>query len=140
MAESRKAPFGHEPPGVATHRVVGVVLGIGVLIAVALVAIWFSLTYLVMPDHAQLKTQPAVLPPAPRLQPHPDHDLTVLREEKRALLDGYAWADRSHRFARIPIERAMQIYVHEQKTGPGTRDRGPGAATPAASASSGGQP
>jgi hypothetical protein len=140
MAESRKAPFGHEPPGVATHRVVGVVLGIGVLIAVARVAIWFSLTYLVMPDHAQLKTQPAVLPPAPRLQPHPDHDLTVLREEKRALLERYAWTDTSHRFARIPIERAMQIYVHEQKTGPGHRTRGPEAATPAASASSGGQP
>jgi hypothetical protein len=103
-----------------------------------------------MPEHAQLKTQPAVLPPAPRLQPHPDNDLTALREEKRALLDSYMWTDKSHRFARIPIERAMQIYVGKQerkprlgtrdsgfgnqKPGPGTGDRGPGAA--AASASS----
>jgi hypothetical protein len=150
MAELREAPFGHEPPGVATRRVVGVVLGIGVLIAIALVAIWLALTYLVMPEHAQLKTQPAVLPPAPRLQPHPDNDLTALREEKRALLDSYMWTDKSHRFARIPIERAMQIYVGKQerkprlgtrdsgfgnqKPGPGTGDRGPGAA--AASASS----
>jgi hypothetical protein len=130
MAELREAPFGHEPPAVATRRVVGVVLILGTAVAIALVALWLALTYWVMPEHAQLKTQPAVLPPAPRLQPHPDQDLAALREEKAALLDGYAWTDKSHRFARIPIGRAMQVYVREHKPGPGTRDRdqkpGPG--------------
>ncbi|HJP98785.1 MAG TPA: hypothetical protein VJ862_09510 [Rhodanobacteraceae bacterium] len=159
MAEFREAPFGHEPPGVATRKVIGVVLTLGAVVAIALVALWLALTYWVMPEHARLKTRPAVLPPAPRLQPHPDNDLTALREEKRALLDGYLWTDKTHRFARIPIERAMQIYVGEQerkpgpggnaglgtrgpeqKPGPGTRDRGPGTAVPAASASSGRQP
>jgi len=149
MAEPREAPFGHESPGVATRKVVGIVLTLGAVVAVALVALWLALTYWVMPNHAQLKTQPAMLPPAPRLQPHPDNDLTALREEKRALLDGYAWADKSHQFARIPIGRAMQIYVGEKKAGLGTRDSGlgggasalkpgPGAATPAASASTSG--
>lgn len=140
MVEKREPPFGHESPGVATARVVGVVVGVGVLVAIALVAIWFSLAYRVMPNYAQLKTRPGLLPPAPRLQPHPDKDLAKLREQKRALLEGYAWTDPSHRFARIPIRRAMQIYVQREKTGPGTGDRGPVAATPAASASSGGQP
>lgn len=127
MAE-HEAPFGHEPPGVATRKVVGVVLTLGTAAAVALVLLWLALAYWVMPHHAQLKTRPAVLPPAPRLQPHPDNDLAALREEKRALLDGYEWMDKSHRFARIPIERAMQIYVREQegKQGPGTGDRGAG--------------
>lgn len=151
MAELHEAPFGHEPPGVATRRVVGVVLGIGVLIAIALVLLWLALTHWVMPEHAQLKTQPAVLPPAPRLQPTPDRDLAALRAEKKALLEHYAWTDKSHRFARIPIGRAMQMYVgeqkhrpglgtrdSEQKPGPGTRDRGPGA--PAVSTSSGRRP
>lgn len=138
MAEFREAPFGHEPPGVATRKVIGVVLTLGTVVAIALVALWLTLTYWVVPEHAQLKTRPAVLPPAPRLQPHPDNDLTALREEKRALLDGYLWTDKAHRFARIPIERAMQIYVHQQKTGLGTRDSGPRAGTPTASASTSG--
>ena len=137
MAEPRQAPFGHESPGVATRKVIGVVFTLGAGVAIALVALWLALTYWVMPEHAQLKTQPAMLPPAPRLQPHPDNDLAALREEKRALLHGYMWTDKSHRFARIPIDRAMQIYVGEQekKSGPGTRDRGLGGGTPAAPAS-----
>lgn len=138
MADTREAPFGHEPPGVATRRVVGVVLVLGTAVAIALVALWLALTYWVMPNHAQLKTRPAVLPPAPRLQPSPDNDLTALREEKTALLDGYAWVDKSHRFARIPIGRAMQIYVRDQKAGTGNREQGPGGGTPAASGSTSG--
>lgn len=124
MAEPREAPFGHESPAVATRKVIGVVLTLGTVVAIALVALWLALTYWVMPEHAQLKTQPAVLPPAPRLQPHPDNDLTALREEKRALLDGYLWTDKSHQFARIPIERAMQIYVGEHEAGTGNGERG----------------
>lgn len=124
MAEPRGAPFGHESPSVATRKVVGVVLTLGAIAAIALVALWLALAYWVMPRHAQLKTQPATLPPAPRLQPDPDHDLTAFRKEKRALLDGYAWTDKSHRFARIPIGRAMRIYVQEQQHGAGSRDRG----------------
>lgn len=126
MAEFREAPFGHEPPGVSTRRVVGIVLLLGTAVAIALVALWLALTFWVMPEHAELKTQPAVLPPAPRLQPHPDNDLAALREEKRALLDGYAWTDESHQFARVPIGRAMQMYAQEHNTEPGTRDRGAG--------------
>ncbi len=149
MAEPRQAPFGHESPGVTTRKVIGVVLILGAAVAIALVLLWLALTHWVMPEHAQLKTQPAMLPPAPRLQPHPDKDLTALREEKKALLDGYAWADKAHQFARIPIGRAMQIYVGEQKrkaglgtgdsglgsggspleSGPGTGDREPGNGT-----------
>ncbi|HET7610954.1 MAG TPA: hypothetical protein VFK29_04100 [Rhodanobacteraceae bacterium] len=138
MADTREAPFGHEPPGVATRRVVGVVLVLGTAVAIALVALWLALTYWVMPGHAQLKTRPAVLPPAPRLQPHPDNDLAALREEKRALLHGYAWNDKAHRFARIPIGRAMEIYAREQKAANGNREQGTGAGTPAPSASTSG--
>jgi hypothetical protein len=138
MADTREAPVGHEPPGVATRRVVGVVLVLGTAVAIALVALWLALTYWVMPNHAQLKTRPAVLPPAPRLQPHPDNDLAALREEKRALLHGYLWTDDAHRFARIPIGRAMEIYVGEQKAGTGNREQGLGGGTPAASASTSG--
>lgn len=162
MAEAREAPFGHEPPGVATRRVVGVVLTLGSLVGVALIAIWFVLRYLVLPEYVQLQTRPGVLPPEPRLQPsHAHRDLEKLRAEKAALLSGYAWTGPAHRFARIPIERAMEIYVAEQKRkpgvgtrdpgrgggkselgtgkpGPGTRHRGPG--TPRVSASSGRRP
>ncbi|HVU82594.1 MAG TPA: hypothetical protein VHD89_11365, partial [Rhodanobacteraceae bacterium] len=47
------------------------------------------------------------------LQPHPQTDLAKFRAQKEALLSGYAWVDAQHDYARIPIQRAMQIYVQE---------------------------
>lgn len=148
MAEAREGPFGHEPPGVNTLRVVGTVAALGTLAAIALVAIWLALRYLVMPDYVQQETRRGLVPPAPRLQPsHAHRDLEALRARKLALLSDYAWTDKSHRFARIPIARAMQIYVGQQeagkrgqgrgvqKPGLGTRDSGLGERKPAAGGS-----
>ena len=41
----------------------------------------------------------------------PGGDLEALRSQKRALLSQWDWTDSSHRFARIPIERAMSLYA-----------------------------
>ncbi len=43
------------------------------------------------------------------LQPNPAQDIRTFTAEKRRLLDGYAWVDREHGIARIPIERAMAL-------------------------------
>ncbi len=40
-----------------------------------------------------------------------------LNEEERARLDGYAWVDRSAGVVRIPIKRAMEILMKEERTG-----------------------
>ena len=51
------------------------------------------------------------LPPAPRLQVEPERDLADMREEERALLEGYGWVDEKAGIVRIPIERAMDLVV-----------------------------
>ena len=38
--------------------------------------------------------------------------------EKRALLEGYGWADRERGLARIPVERAMDLMASRGPAGP----------------------
>jgi hypothetical protein len=49
------------------------------------------------------------LPPAPRLQPLPRHDLQEFRAYEAFVLNNYAWGDKRKGSVRIPIERAMEI-------------------------------
>ncbi|HVX04261.1 MAG TPA: hypothetical protein VHA71_03980 [Rhodanobacteraceae bacterium] len=113
MAEMEK-PFGHEPDairyrtilicaGVLAAVVIGVVLGLHAIISGA-----------VMPNYPAITARPGQVPPKPRLQPHPRIDLAKFRARKEALLSGYAWIDAQHDYARIPIQRAMQIYVQRR--------------------------
>jgi len=53
---------------------------------------------------------PAAMP-FPPPQPHPSADLSALRREKAALLEGYRWLDRDRGIVQIPIERAMALLV-----------------------------
>ena len=75
-------------------------------------------------------------PPKPPLQAHPQTDLAKFRAQKEALLSGYAWTNAQHDYARIPIQRAMQIYAaqHAHPASPSTSGSAP------ASASSGATP
>jgi len=52
---------------------------------------------------------PAVEPPGPRLQVHPEADLAAFRSRENEILDGYAWVDKEKGIARIPVEEAMRI-------------------------------
>ena len=107
-------PFGHESPGVNTGmvlKVVGVLFG---TIVVVLIVLYFTATNGLLGHHAQVVRRPDVIPPPPRLQSHPDNDLAHLRRLKREKLSRYAWDGPAHRFAQIPIQRAMQLYVKKQ--------------------------
>ena len=113
MAEPMEKPFGHEPDAINYRTIL---IGAGVL-AVAVIAIAIGLhlilTRAVIPNHAEVAARPAQIPPQPRLQAHPQTDLAKFRAQKEALLSGYAWTDAQHDYARIPIQRAMQIYVQQ---------------------------
>ena len=52
-----------------------------------------------------------VLPPAPNLQRDPVGDLARMHAGEDRLLHGYAWIDRGHARARIPIQRAMTLAI-----------------------------
>ncbi|MBE7248824.1 MAG: hypothetical protein INR63_28090, partial [Actinomycetospora chiangmaiensis] len=45
--------------------------------------------------------------PQPHLQRAPAADLDALLKDQKARLTGYAWVDRAHGIARMPIEEAM---------------------------------
>ena len=56
-------------------------------------------------------------PPEPTLEPEPHHDilpradLEEVRARQRAIIATWGWADAEHRFARIPVEEAMEMAV-----------------------------
>jgi hypothetical protein len=113
MAEPMEKPFGHEPDAINYRTIL---VGAGVLAATVIViavGLHLILTRAVIPGHAEVAARPAQIPPTPRLQSHPQTDLAKFRAEKQALLSGYAWTDAQHDYARIPIRRAMQIYVQQ---------------------------
>ena len=51
----------------------------------------------------------------PRLQINPEADLQELRRQETEILSTYRWIDREKGTARIPIDRAMQLFVERQK-------------------------
>ena len=55
--------------------------------------------------------QTSLLPPVPRLQPAPWHDLSDVQHSELDRLDRYGWVDPQHRRARIPIGVAMSRSV-----------------------------
>ena len=112
MAEMEK-PFGHEPDAI-NYRTILICAGILVAVVVGVVlGLHAILTGAVMPNYAEVAARPGQVPPEPRLQPHAQSDLAKFRAQKEALLSDYAWADPQHDYARIPIQRAMQIYVQQ---------------------------
>ncbi|HXS72940.1 MAG TPA: hypothetical protein VN725_02770 [Rhodanobacteraceae bacterium] len=132
MAEHER-PFGHEPPAIATRRVLATGGVLALIVIGVVIVLHFALRNAVMPYHAQVVVRPAPIPPPPRLQPSPEEDLARFRGEKQALLSYYAWTDAVHHYAHIPLSRAMEIYAQQ-------RAAQPKASSVPAAASSGAQP
>ena len=60
-----------------------------------------------MPPSPLAETQR--LPPEPRLQVAPATDLQEMRAAEDAVLNSYAWVDRTAGIVRIPIDRAITL-------------------------------
>lgn len=117
MPKSSTQLRGHEPALIAVApilKITGVLFAAVVLIAAAL---YLFLRLEVMPHQLQVAAQTGTVPPPPRLQVHAPEDLHSLRLQKQALLDNYQWLNPDHTLARVPIERAMQLYVQQQNAG-----------------------
>jgi hypothetical protein len=71
-------------------------------------------------EQAQRQRQPVVIqvpnpPPPPRLQLNPQGDLEELRRQEAEILSTYQWIDRDKGVVRIPINRAMELFIERQK-------------------------
>jgi len=70
------------------------------------------------PAHPLSAVMPTI-PPDPRLEPEPSHDvlpladLTEVKTREQALIgpNAWGWADSSHHFARIPVQQAIDLAV-----------------------------
>lgn len=109
-------PGGHETRDVAPNLVLRAGAGVAALIVFTLLAMWWLLggferrlaAERPAPNPLVAAAGPQT-PPAPRLQTDPLAELRALRARERARLEGWAWVDREHGRARIPIERAMEL-------------------------------
>jgi hypothetical protein len=115
-------PFGHESSAVALRPILGVgaVLAAGVVLTAS--AIVLVLHQLIEPTRTREHARPGMIPPAPRLEAHPARDLATLRAQEQARLESWGWTDDTRRFAHIPIERAMAIYVREHPSADSASD------------------
>ena len=108
---------GHEQRDVSFRPIVAAGMGLLLITVVVFVGVRFLLgVYLarqaaVSPPANPLASAGQEVPPAPRLQTAPIQDLRHLRAEEDALLQTYAWVDRSSGTVRVPIERAIDLLV-----------------------------
>jgi hypothetical protein len=98
--------------------ILGFAGGIAVLLAVSAVASWLlfrggeaALVREDPPPPALLEARAPVVLPEPRLQINPRLDMDAYRARERAILDSYGWSDREAGTARIPIDRAIELYL-----------------------------
>jgi hypothetical protein len=54
-----------------------------------------------------------VLPPAPRIQPHPGLDLKSYCAAEEQELSTYGWVDQHNGLVRIPVDRAMEMVLQK---------------------------
>lgn len=107
------APFGHESSAIDVACVLKLMAALAGVLIVAVI-ILMVVRHLLFPYQADVATRGDIIPPAPRLQAHPQADLALLRARKTRRLASYAWANADHTAARIPVRRAMDLYVHQQ--------------------------
>lgn len=93
-------------------------VGLMVLVAVAMVLMWFLTSSMFQSEKSQDPPPPLMVearvqhvPPSPRLQSHPFADLDSLRAEEEARLGSYGWVDEPAGVAHIPIDRAKDLLV-----------------------------
>lgn len=56
-----------------------------------------------------------ILPPGPRLQATPEEDLEAMLEQEAARLERYSLVEEGGEYARIPVERAMELILEDSQ-------------------------
>ena len=110
------SPSAHEGADLHIRNVVKVaaLLGVTLVVSILILALFFQLMEKTHPNRTS-EAAPIVadseLPPLPRLQTNPLRDLQAVRAVEDSHLERYAWIDREHGVAQIPIDRAMALWA-----------------------------
>jgi hypothetical protein len=104
--------------------IVGFAVGLVLMLLLAAAALWFLTGWLASRSIAADPPPPALRearqpwePPGPPLQTDPFRDLDELRAAEEEILRGWAWVDESAGLARIPVEKAMDLYAAGERAG-----------------------
>jgi hypothetical protein len=101
----------YEPDRVDVRR-----LGwVGVVFVVAL-ALVLGLMYLLWNRTPPFPVPAAAVPPPPRLQGDPRRDLIAVQQAQQRRLQSWGWDDPQHRYAHIPVARAMAMLATASST------------------------
>jgi hypothetical protein len=117
------SPSAHEGADLHIRNVVKVAafLGFILVLTILILALFFQLMERTHPNRTS-EAAPVVretdLPPLPRLQTNPLSDLQAVRAVEDSHLDRYAWIDREHGIAQIPIDRAMELWTKNYSATP----------------------
>lgn len=118
MAEQRdSSPHGGGVDAELNYRgIFGFLIALLVLLTVVFLIVWgifaWQKTRLVKrdaPPPVLAEARAKSLPAGPLLQRDPEKDLKDLRAREDAVLAGWAWADPGHAYARVPVDRALEI-------------------------------
>lgn len=91
------------------QRVLAVAGAISLTLMLVGIAVWALLRFWQPPFVTGPNAPPGAPSAAPRLQAAPQDERAAYFAEKNKLLDSYAWLDRQHATARIPLGVAMDI-------------------------------
>jgi hypothetical protein len=89
------------------------------VVGVLVVAFVVREMYLALAAHeASLQPPPPIMqfeanrvPPAPRLEEHPQDELATHRAEQARIITTYGWVDKEHGTARVPVTEAMSMLL-----------------------------
>ncbi|PYS33827.1 MAG: hypothetical protein DMG14_30915 [Acidobacteria bacterium] len=109
----------HETTDMSPKYVLYFAVGLVVLGLLIHVGIWWMFHQFEQAQ-ARRESQPVLVNapaavPEPHLQISPQDDLQQLRRQEDEILSTYRWIDRDKGTARIPIDRAMQLFLQRQK-------------------------
>ena len=93
--------------------------GVGLAVTLVIVILAMRWTFSFLSKEEPLGPPPTpfenarVLPPQPRLQPHPATDLKRYCEIEQQQLTTYGWVDQNNGLVRIPVDRAMDLVLEK---------------------------
>ncbi|MEZ5331824.1 MAG: hypothetical protein R2991_07170 [Thermoanaerobaculia bacterium] len=104
--------------------IVGFTVGLLALLVLTALAMWGLARWMRSRSIASDPPLPALrearqphVPPGPRLQTEPFRDLAELRAGEDEILNGWAWENEEAGFARIPVDRAIDLYLDGERAG-----------------------
>ena len=110
---------GHETSDMDPKYVAYFALGLVIVGIVIQLAIWWMFRSFEQAQ-ARREVQPTLVEvpkrvPEPRLQVSPQDDLQELLRQENQILNTYGWIDRQRGIVRVPIDRAMELFLEKEK-------------------------